>query len=409
VDRGKIRSVIRHEYFTVIKQPGFILSMVGIPMLLLVIFGISFLADKSVETNIEEMSGDIDNVLVLDQSGIIEPDVVELAGYELTTKTRAEVIESVKSQEASSALIYPEDLVTTREFEIFMDGGDDFVASSALTAIGEQIVKTSLLARFEDQSLGELLVFGAVSTVTVYESGVETAGVGQYIVPGFIMASFFVVLFFSMSYMLLSVAEEKENRSMEMVLTYMRPKTLITGKLLSIGLVGLTQLLFFMVVGAVSYWVMTTFEWVNLPFEIDLSNIVFDPVAIVGGLLVLLFGFLFYAAIMSGVASVMPSVKEANSLSGVFYLFAFAPLYAGGILMSAPDNIVVRVLSFLPLTSPSTLLFRNAYGNISALELFLAIAVLIIGTFLAFKLAAKLFRLGALEFNDRVKISSIFR
>ena len=69
----------------------------------------------------------------------------------------------------------------------------------------------------------------------------------------------------------------------------------------------------------------------------------------------------------------------------------------------------VKFLTFFPITSPSTLLLRNTLGNIGTVEALLAVAVLAVFTVLAFLLAAKLFRLGALEYADRLKISAIFK
>lgn len=407
--RKKIRSVIRHEYLTIVKQPGFLLAMLGIPLLIVGAGFISYFAERSSDASIEEAASGLDNVVIVDQSGLINEEVAASLGYEVRDSGAEEVIESVQQQSIGGALVYPETLLEDRSFEAYVDSGDDFVMSTALSDVGEQLISASILAEFENEAVGNLLLMGASSDVTIFQDGEESAGVGEYIVPGAIMVIFFVILFFTMGYMLLSVSEEKENRSMEMVLTYVTPKTLITGKLLAIGLVGLTQLAFFALLGTAVFALSTRFGWFDLPFEIDPSILVFDPVSIIAGVLILAFGFLLFAAMMSGTAAIMPGTKEANSLSGVFYILAFAPFWAAQVLIAAPDVAIVKFLSFFPLTSPTTLLFRNTIGNISGLELVLAIAALAVFTALAFILAAKLFRLGALEFNDRIKLTSIFK
>ena len=405
----RLRSVIRHEYLTVVKQPSFILTMLGIPLLIAGVAAIGFFAERTTETTMEESSAEIEEVAVVDQSGIIQPELVAEFGYELQTDGVDEAIEQVRAEEIQGAIFYPEDVLETREFRTYIhtDGSDVF-SSSVLEDIGEQLLVGSVTAEIDDENLVALLQLGATSTTTTFEDGEESAGLAEDIVPGVFMAMFFIILFFTMGYMLLGVSEEKENRSMEMMLTYLKPRTLITGKLFAIGLVGLTQFIFFVLLGVGLYFAVATFDLLTIPFDIDFSAIVFEPIAIIAGALVLIFGFLLFAAVMSGVAAMMPGVKEANSLSGVFYLLAFVPFWATQVIFMAPDATLVKFLTFFPLTAPTTLHFRNTIGNIEPLELTLAIASLVVFTLLSFLLATKLFRLGALEFNDRVRLSSLF-
>lgn len=380
------------------------------PLIIGAVMGISFFAERTAQTNIEEAASRVSDAVIVDESGLIDTDIV--SAFDLRVLESAEsTLDQVKSGDIFAAIIYPEDLSQTRRFQVYLSEGDDFVLSSAMSDLGQQLLRASLLAPIGDEQIAELLMSGASSQVTAYENGEPTAGVYGYVVPGIFLAIFFVVLFFSMGYMLLGVAEEKENRSMEMVLSYLKPKTLITGKLLSVGLVALTQLLFFLVLGAGAFVAFNRFEEQlgSLPFDIDLSAIAFDPVTIIVGISVLILGFLMFAALMSGVASMAPGVKEANSFSGAFFILPFIPFWSFGLISTGPDSPVVQALTFFPVTAPTTIMLRNTLGNIGPSEAALAIAALAVFTILAFMLAAKLFRLGALEYADRLKLSSIFK
>jgi ABC-2 type transport system permease protein len=405
----KLRAVIRHEYLTIVRQPGFLLTLIGIPVLMIAVGAISVFAERTSMSSIEDASEDLQNVVVVDQSGLIAPDLAESIGAELRIGDRDSAVADVRDEVIQAAIVYPEDFLDTRQFDVYVGGGDDFITSTALTDVGKQLVIASFMSQFEDPRIPTLILSGASANLTAFQDGEETAGISGYIVPGAFLAVFFVVLFFSMGYMLLSVAEEKENRSMEMVLTYVDPKTLITGKLFAIGLIGLTQILFYIASGLLIGFAAVRFGWLELPFSIDLGSLVFDPVAIITGLVVLLLGFLLYAAVMSGVAAMMPSVKEANSLSSMFYLLALAPLWLIPAIMAAPESAVVKLLTFFPLSSPTTILFRNTVGSIQGAELLGAILLLAISTLASFVLAARLFRIGALEFNDRISLGKVFR
>ena len=197
---------------------------------------------------------------------------------------------------------------------------------------------------------------------------------------------------------------------MEMVLSYLKPRTLMAGKLLGVSLVALTQMLFFIVLGAftlLAYWQFG--DHIALPVDIDFANLVFNIGVILVGVVTLLLGFLLFAALMSGAASMMPGVKEANSLSSVFFMLPFVPFMSFGAIATAPGSAFVLFLSFFPITAPTTLLLRNALGNLGTMEAVAGIAVLAAFTVLAFLLAAKMFRLGALEYADRLRLTSLFK
>ena len=406
----KLRSIIRHEYLTIVKQPAFLLTLIGIPLIILAVGSIAYFSERTAESSLEELADDIENVAVVDESGIIESDVVEAANLELIDADADEVIAQVKDEEIDGAIIYPEDVLESQTFNVHMAGGDNFQISSILSNIGEELFEASLVTKLEDPNIATALQQGANSQVTAYEDGEETAGIAGQIVPGVFLVLFFIILFFTMGYMLLGVSEEKENRSMEMVLSYVRPRTLMSGKLLSIGLVGLTQMLFFLSLGVVTYFGVRRYEdRLGLAVDFDFNSLVFEPIAIAVGFLVLMFGFLMFAALMSGVAAMMPGVKEANSLSGVFFLVPLIPMYALQVLITAPESLLVQFMTYFPLTSPTVMLIRNTIGNLELHEAIIGVSALAVFTLLAFAISAKLFRLGALEYADRVKLGSLFK
>ena len=224
------------------------------------------------------------------------------------------------------------------------------------------------------------------------------------------MVLFYIIFAFSVGYMLSSVGEEKENRSMEMVLTYTNERSVIIGKLTAVSLVALTQVLFFIIIGLLG---LAAYQLigndVRLPLGIDLNALVFDPFAILLAVGFLVAGFLMFAGFMTATASVMPSMKEANSLSTVFFIGAFLPFYFISLILTDPGNRITTFLTFFPLTSPVVTLVRNTVGNMSPLEAGAALFVMIIFMFISLWVAIRAFRLGALEFNNRISLSNLFK
>ncbi len=407
---SKLRSVIRHEYLTIIKQPSFWIAMLAIPILIGAALGLSYLGNKSSENRIDELAKDLKNVAIIDQSGLLRNEIVEGGGLKVSDSSQFEAQrERVRTGQLEALIVYPDDLKSTRNYDIYLSS-NDLTKSSSVSSLGSSLIKTSLFLPLGSSDIIALAQSGAESTITTYEDGTETAGFNAYVVPGIFVVLFYIIFAFSVSYMLSSISEEKENRSMEMVLTYVHGRSLIIGKLLAVMLVTLTQLCFFGVLGGIALVVALSLgNSLSLPAGIDLTQLVFDPMAIFFAASYLIVGFLMFAGFMTTTAAYAPSAKEANNFSAVFFIGAFIPFYFVMMIVTDPENPVVKFLTFFPLTSPVVTLLRNTVGNMSLLESSLALITLIVFMVLSLMIAIRAFNLGALEFSSRLKLSSLFK
>ena len=407
---SKLRSVIRHEYLTIIKQPSFWIAMLAIPILIGAALGLSYLGNKSSENRIDELAKDLKNVAIIDQSGLLRNEIVEGGGLKVSDSSQFEAQrERVRTGQLEALIVYPDALKSTRNYDIYLSS-NDLTKSSSVSSLGSSLIKTSLFLPLGSSDIIALAQSGAESTITTYEDGTETAGFNAYVVPGIFVVLFYIIFAFSVSYMLSSISEEKENRSMEMVLTYVHGRSLIIGKLLAVMLVTLTQLCFFGVLGGIALVVALSLgNSLSLPAGIDLTQLVFDPMAIFFAASYLIVGFLMFAGFMTTTAAYAPSAKEANNFSAVFFIGAFIPFYFVMMIVTDPENPVVKFLTFFPLTSPVVTLLRNTVGNMSLLESSLALITLIVFMVLSLMIAIRAFNLGALEFSSRLKLSSLFK
>jgi len=406
---SKLKTVIRHEYLTIVKQPSFWIMMLAIPLLIAAALSLSYFGNKSSEERINELAKDLKNVTIIDQSGLIKSEVVAASGLTLSASESANTArETVRTGKKDALIVYPTDLAQKRTYQVYLSS-NDLTKSSSVTSLADNLLKTSLFLPLGSGEIIALAQNGAESQLTTYENGVKTAGFNEYIVPGLFVILFYLIFAFSVGYMLTSVSEEKENRSMEMVLTYVRPRHLIVGKLLAVILVTLTQIIFFALLTLIAYFVAQSLgNSISLPAGINLDELVFDPIAIFFGLSFLIIGFLMFAGFMIATAAAAPSTKEANSFSSVFFIGAFAPFYFVMMIVTDPENSITKFLTFFPLTSPVVTLLRNTVGNMSLLEASLALATMTLAMIVTIALAIRMFRLGALEFSSRIKLSSLF-
>ncbi|HMS93275.1 MAG TPA: ABC transporter permease [Candidatus Saccharibacteria bacterium] len=407
---AKLSSVVRHEYLTIVKQPSFWIAMIAIPVLIAVVIAISIIGNKASSDKIEELAKDLKNVVIVDQSGLVNAQVV--AGAGLTMKPASEINalrESVRLGQQEALVVYPTTLTKDRTYQIYLSG-NDLTKMGGVSTLADNLLKTSVFLPLKSPEIIAIAQSGATSQITSYKDGEETAGFNEYIAPAIFVLLFYIIFAFSVSYMLTSVSEEKENRSMEMVLTYVKPRTLIIGKLLGVSLVTLTQIAFFAVLAVIGFIILNNVNGgVAMPLGIEPSRIVFDFWPIFFGFSFLVVGFLMFAGYMTATAAAAPSSKEANNFSAVFFMGAFVPFYFIMLLVTNPENPVVKFLTFFPLTSPVVALVRNTVGNMSLLESWLALIAMIIFMIISIWIAVKAFRLGALEFGSTIKLSKLFK
>ncbi|HYH75492.1 MAG TPA: ABC transporter permease [Candidatus Saccharimonadales bacterium] len=403
---SKLRAVVRHEFLSIVKQPSFWISLFIIPLIAGIVILIGALTstdDKDIDPAKNKL-----NVAVIDKSGLIASDTIK--SFDLKQEQpakQAELEKSVQSGKLDGLIVYPANLVKTGSYQLYADTTEKDTADGIVTELGRIVLQQSLLSPLASPDVAALALSGGEGTMQSYTDGKPTRGFSEYIVPGAFLIVFYIVLIFSVGYALSSVSEEKENRSIEMVLSYVKPQTLILGKLLSIILVTLTQILTFAVTGLVAYIIFRSLgNDVSLPFTA--SELTFIPSEVLIGIGFLLFGFVFYVALMAMMGAIFPSAKEANSFSTVFFILPAVPFWGIDAITAQEPSLFTHILTYFPLTSPTTTLLRNAVGNLSIMEGLISLAILIATTIAAILLAAKAFRLGTLEYKDRVKFSTLF-
>lgn len=407
---SKLRSVIRHEYLTIVKQPSFWIIMVAIPAIIAFVGVLVYFSNQASADKIEELAKDLKNVALVDKSGLVNKEVVEGSGLTLNSADQTEQLrQSVQEGKKEALVVFPSDLKQTRNYTIYLSS-TDITKMGSVSSLADSLLKTSLFLPLGSAEIITLAQNGASNTVVTYNEGRETAGVNEYVVPAIFIILFYIIFAFSVSYMLSSVSEEKENRSMEMVLTYVKPRVLILGKLLAVSLVTLTQIAFFGILAGLALIVVQQAGMsIPMPFGVDLSKLVFDPQAIFFGFAFLIVGFLMYAGFMTATASMAPSSKEANNFSTVFFIGAFIPFYFITLIITDPSNPVVTFMSYFPLTSPVVSLILNMFSSVSFLQGLAMLAVMTAFMFMSLWVAVRAFRLGALEFSQTINFANLFK
>jgi ABC-2 type transport system permease protein len=207
--------------------------------------------------------------------------------------------------------------------------------------------------------------------------------------------------------MITSTTEEKENRVAEILLTAIKSRSLILGKILAIFTLGLMQIIIIVVPLLIAYAFFKSH--ITLPGGVSLSHIPLDPKAIVFGVLFFIGGLLMFTGFLVGISALFPSAQEAGRYMGPAFISAFLPIYTISFIISSPHSMIVSVFAYFPLTAPTTALLRNTVGMLSVTQAIISLAVIAVSATLTITFAVRAFRYGAMEYGRRISLKELIR
>ncbi|HYH11622.1 MAG TPA: ABC transporter permease [Thermomicrobiales bacterium] len=225
------------------------------------------------------------------------------------------------------------------------------------------------------------------------------------------LVMYMVVLIYGM-WVAQGVVAEKNSRIMEIMVNAARPTELMYGKIIGIGLAGLMQLLPILAVAGIGLYSQQALADALDVTGIDFSGIDFGAISVtlVGFFLVyFLLGFLLYAALYAGVGSLVDRQEDVQTVMTPMTFAIVIGFFAAIFTLSAPDSMVARVASIVPLTSPMAMVPRILLGDPATWEIVLSIVLLVAAGYLAVVLAARIYRMGVLMYGQKPSLKVVFQ
>lgn len=408
---SKLSTVIGFELRRNLKTKTFWFTTLAIPVIIIGVFAITRASSDHANNSSEQQTSSYSKtakLAVLDETGLINKQAL-ICQQVVIEPNEQSGVNGVKDGKLTAFFYYPKN-VTVAGIQVYaQDQGITF--TPPYNALATQLLNQSAVIKVSsatrNSEVVEILQKSPSVNATTYKNGVETNDLANIVAPivFFAIFIFFVVM---ISYFAISAtSEEKENRVAEILLTTIRSRSLITGKILSILLLGIIQVGIIIAPLAIGYALFH--NHISLPGGISLSHIPLNTKAITIGALLLLFGLIMFTGILIGFGSLFPSAQEASRYLAIVILSAIVPLYAIGYVVSSPHALIVTVFTYFPLTAPSTAMLRNAVGTLSIGEAIGALAILMVSASLSILFAIRAFNYGAMAYSRRIKIKELFQ
>ena len=387
--------VAKHEYRGTVARRGFLIMTVAIPLGMAALIALAIL--------VEGMGADSRPIGYVDYSGTLDlgllanlPDASDYT--EIRSYADEELaIAALEGEEIQALFVlpveYPQKLHTELYYLEDPPGGDawrdfdDFVRVNLLSAIPEE--------------MQNLLFEGPDITVYDLASNREfsEASIINVILP--IVATFFFV-FATMSgagYMLSVVAGEKENRTIEVMVTSVTPGQLIGGKAVGLLAASLTQLAIYAVAAVIG--VIVAAQYVPEIQQLEVPWLYL-------GIMVLFFlpTYALISAVMIAVGAAVTELQQGQQLAGLLNLFFMLPLFLLVLLFKDPGGPLMVFFTLFPTTSFMTISLRWGLGTVPMWQIGVAWVLLVATTIFMIWAAARVFRAGMLRYGQPLNFKS---
>jgi ABC-2 type transport system permease protein len=210
----------------------------------------------------------------------------------------------------------------------------------------------------------------------------------------------------------MGVAEEKGSRIMEILVNAATPFQLLAGKIVGIGMAGLTQMALLVVVGVGALLLQIPLKEALLGSSTGGLNLNITGASISLLLLLLLYfilGYLLYAALYAGMGALVKRQDEVQNAVGpltfllvIGYVVSFFGIYT-------PNALWFRIVSYVPFWTPTTMLVRVASGGASGWEIPLTVVLMGIAIVICTYIAGRIYRYGILMYGQRPGLGKLFK
>ena len=435
--------VLKREYLTRVKKKSFVIFTLLVPFL--------FAGMTILPTYLAMMDDEKERIIgVYDETGIflgrIENTEYTLFHFMPEDEYLKEK-ENLKTNKFYALLHIPHNLLAANRVQMISHKQINMDIKNMVDRKLERILENDKKQRVIEESgvpdLEEKLAATKtrinLETIKIGEQG-ESVKSSAEMAMGFGYAAGFIIYMFVFIYgamVMRGVMEEKTNRIVEVIISSLKPFQLLFGKIVGIGLVGLTQLVFWIVFGTA---IVTGIQLALAPDQAELmsqsqnlmqsgamsqagagatqENVALEIIEMAGNLnlkkilfaflFYFLGGFLMYASLLGAVGSAVNHEEDAQQLMlpvTIPLIFSIIILFA---VIRNPEGPLAFWASMIPLTSPVIMMARVPFG-VPLWELLLSMAILLLSILGTIWMAGKIYRTGILMYGKKVNLKEIVK
>ena len=398
-----LMTVIKFTMKEMLKRKSFVISTLIILVLIVLGFNVpNFL--KSIEGEDTQ-----EKLVIVDNQNIFEGTLESLKdidlGYEIQIEdiNYVEIKEKIENEEIESAII-----IEPQEQNISIT----YIVKNAnmMESVPEEIVNVinTLYSNLQISKLG--LTAEQLQSLTpnfefVLEQTEEEEASGNILVMMILSIVLFYAIYFCAYQVSSSITTENTSKIMETLVTSTSPKTIVLGKTIGIGIVGLLQMI--VIVGTALISAKVFLEPGMLESVLDMSNI--TPYLGIVTILYFILGYLAYALLYALTGSTVSKPEDIQSANTPVAILAVVGFYLSYFTMMNPTSELNVFASMFPISSPFCMPFRIMMGLASTTDVIISIVILIITILVIAQVAIKIYSNAILNYGTKMSFGDIVK
>ena len=396
-----ILTVMKFTIKDMIKRKSFMISTLIILVMIVIRFNIPNI--------INSMSGEDSGSksFIVDNENIFEGNLELLKqmdlGFEIQIgqATYEEIKEKIENGEIDDAIIIEKQNNNVKiryivESKTMMTGVPEKLVNTINTLYTNMQINKLGLTEAELQSITPNFKFSLEQTD-------EEEATGNVLVIMLMSIVLFYAIYFCAYQVSSSITTEKTSKIMETLVTSTTPTTIVLGKTIGIGIVGLIQMIVIVTTALISANIFLDQELLNS--VLDMSNI--TPFLGIITIIYFILGYLAYALLYALTGSTVSKPEDIQSANQPVAILAVIGFYLAYFTMMNPTSELNLFAALLPISSPFCMPFRIMMGLSNATDIIISIVILIVTILIIAKVAIKIYSNAILNYGTKMNLKDI--
>lgn len=399
-----ILTVMKFTIKEMVKRKSFIISTLIILVFIVVGFNVPNLIKK-----FKGNESSTEKLLIADSEDVFDGnlDVIKSLNLdyeiEITKNSYDEIKEKIEKDEIDSAIIVEKQdnnikmRYIVENTTMMGDVPEDIVAGMNALYMNMQISKLGL----NEEQLKSITPNFEFSL----EQTAEKEAKGNVLIMMLLSMVLFFAIYFCAYQVSSSITTEKTSKIMETLVTSTSPRTIVLGKTIGIGLVGLAQLI--VIVGTALASAKAFLEPELLNSVLDMSNI--TPTLGIITIVYFILGYLAYALLYALTGSTVSKPEDIQSANMPVAIISVVGFYLAYFTMMNPTSNLNAIASILPISSPFCMPLRIMMGLAEPKDIAISIGVLIITSIVIAKIAIKIYSNAILNYGSKMSFKDMIK
>lgn len=396
-----------------LKRKSFIVTTIIILLLIVVGFNIPNIIRFFSKDNNGQNIGD-EQLLIVDSQNVFEGTLDTLnsmdLGYQVQTSNENLTFEDVKSkienEEISEAIIIEKSTENANAYQLRYIVKNIATISSMLEDLINAISTTYTNLQISKLGLTQEQLQSLTPNFEYHIEQTEEQEVsGNLAVIMILSLVLFYAIYFCAYQVSSSITTEKTSKIMETLVTSTSPRTIVMGKTIGIGIVGLVQVCLFVAVALISAKLFL--ELGVLESVLDMSK--FTPYLAIITMIYFILGYFAYALLYALTGSTVSKPEDIQSANTPVAILAVIGFYLSYFTMMNPTSNLNVFASMFPISSPFCMPFRIMMGVASVTDVVISLAILVVTILIVANVAIKIYSNAILNYGTKMSLGDMIK